>query len=274
MRSKLTRALASKFLAFAFVLLGTAAAYAQNTGDDWTGVYAGGYVGITHSRPTLSTSTVYSDTGYFANSSVTAINADGTRRVSGNRFTGGGQFGYNKQFGRIVVGAEADFGAQQVSKGFTVTREYPCCSPTAYTINQEVKSDWLFTARPRVGVTAGKALIYGTGGLAVTNVKYSASFTDTYASAVESAEIDKTKAGYALGGGVEVKVSKRFSVKGEYLFSDFGKETVTSNNLTSQGGGSEELNGVIGTQTWPANVFTHSVKLQNHNFRFGVNYRF
>lgn len=273
MRITLTKSMASKFMTLAFVLFGAGAAFAQSSDDTWTGLYAGGYVGTTHSRPKLATTTVATDAGYFLDSSVTAINADGTRRVSGNGFTGGGQVGYNRQFGRIVVGAEADFGAQRISKGFSVSGQYPCCSGTGYTLDQEVKSDWLFTARPRVGVTAGKALFYGTGGVAVTNVKYSARFTDTYADALATAEIDKRKAGYVVGGGVEVKVAKHFSVKGEYLFTQFGKVSDTSNNLTTVAS-NEVFNRVNAEVAWPDTVFTHSIKLQNHNFRFGVNYQF
>ena len=269
------RFVAPACLALAFALFGTAAVIAQNTDDEWSGFYAGGYVGVTHARPNVNTSTVFSPTGYFAQSSVTAINADGTRSLKSNGFTGGGQFGYNKQFGRIVVGAEADFGAQQISESDSVSRQYPCCAPTAYTITQEVKSNWLFTARPRVGVTAGKALIYGTGGLAVTDIKYSAAFTDTFAAALETSEFKKTKAGYTVGGGVEVKVAKKWSVKGEYLYSDFGRESVTSTNLSSEFTSDLEApSGVIGRETWPENVFTHSTKIKSHNFRFGVNYRF
>lgn len=259
----------------AMVLTLTAAgiASAQNSKDDWTGFYVGGYVGVDHSRSNGTTSTVYSGSGYFADTSVTSINNDGDSKLRSNGFTGGGQFGYNRQFGRLVVGGEVDFGANQASDSSSVTNEYPCCSPTAYTIGQEIKSNWRFTARPRVGVTAGKALIYGTGGLAITDLKYSALFTDTYASAVENGSIEKTKAGYTLGGGVEVKVAKHLSVKGEYLFSNFGRETVNGSVLTTQFSGNDLVGGV-GSETWPENVFTHTAKIQDHGFRFGINYRF
>lgn len=250
--------------ALLFAVFGVASIFAQSTNDNWTGYYAGGYVGVTHARPGINASTADVDTpdSYFARSSIAVINQDGARNVSSNGFTGGGQFGYNQQYGRIVVGAEVDFGFQQVKKAVTATRTYPCCAPTSYTLDQEVKSNWLATFRPRIGVTAGKALFYATGGLALTDVRYDSVFTDTFDDALETGHIKKTRAGYTAGGGVEVRIAKRWSAKGEYLFSDFGRISAEGSEFTT----SED--------TWPDTVFTHAVKMKSHNVRFGVNYRF
>ena len=259
--------------ALLFTTLFAVSAFAQSTDEEWTGFYVGGYVGVTNTRTSANTSTVFNDAGYFDPTSVPAINSAGARRFNSNGFTGGGQFGYTKQFGRLVVGAEADFGSQRIDSEDSVTADYPCCSSN-FTIDQAVKTDWLFTARPKVGVAAGKALIYGTGGLAVTNLKYAGLFTDTDSDALEAADFDTTRAGYTVGGGVEVKVAKNWSVKGEYLFADFGRETVTSDNLTTEFFGGSTLLGGGGTTSWPENTFTRSANIKTHSFRFGVNYRF
>ena len=264
------------FLGIALVvaIFSTASVFAQDS-EEWTGFYVGGYLGVTNARTSANTSTVFDESGYFDPTSVPAINNAGARRFNSNGFTGGGQLGYTKQFGRLVVGAEADFGAQRVDAEDSVTEDYPCCSST-FTIDQAVKSEWLFTARPKVGIAAGKALIYGTGGLAVTNLKYAGLFTDTDSDAFEAAEFDATRAGYTLGGGLEVKVAKNWSVKGEYLFADFGRETVTSNDLSTD---EEIINTLAPTApaaliAYPENTFTRSANLKTHSFRFGVNYRF
>jgi opacity protein-like surface antigen len=94
--------------------------------------------------------------------------------------------------------------------------------------------------------------------------------------ALEAAEFDTTRTGYTLGGGLEVKVSKKWSVKGEYLFADFGRETITSNDLTTD---EEIINNLAPTApaaliAYPENTFTRSANLKTHSFRFGVNYRF
>jgi len=261
MRNKKSTSFVSSFV---FVAIAAASAFSQSTSDDWSGVYVGGYAGITVGRTGVNTSTIFDSNGYFLSSSVPAVNAAGARTIESNGFTGGGQIGYNKQFGRFVVGAEADFGAHRINKEILSGDEYPCCV-SQFEIAQSVKTNWLFTARPRVGVTAGPSLLYATGGLAMTDVEYAAVFTDNDSDALETAEFKKTRTGYAAGGGVEVKMSDRWSAKVEYLFADFGRVSGTSNNLTIV----EE-----GTVAVPENTFTHSARVKTHNFRFGMNYRF
>ena len=261
-----TRNFAFTLLSFVFVILAAAAANAQSTtSDDWTGVYVGGHAGITVGRSSVNTSTIFDENGYFLASSVSAINAAGAQKIGSNSFNGGGQAGYIKQFGRFVIGAEADFGAHRINKVVISGDDYPCCD-SSFEIAQSVKTKWMFTARPRAGVTAGPALLYATGGLAVTDVEYEAVFNDNDSDALESAEFKKTRTGYAAGGGVEVKMSDRWSARVEYLFADFGRAAVTSNNLSIDSG--------EGVEAFPENTFTHSARVKSHNFRFGMNYRF
>lgn len=248
--------------ALVFAVIGVVSAFAQNADDKWTGYYVGGFGGVTLARPGISASTVATPDGYFEDSSVAAINAEGTRSVKANGFTGGGQFGYNRQYGRIVVGAEADFGWQKFSEEVSVTRTYPEFAPDSFTLTQEVESNWIATFRPKLGVAAGNAMFYATGGLALTDVRYNSTFTDTFDDAFESGEIDKRRAGYTMGGGVEVRATDNWSVKGEYLFSDFGRISAQGSEFTTN------------DASWPATVFTHAVKMKSHNVRFGVNYRF
>ena len=270
-----TKKFTSAILSFVVVAIAAAATLAQSpTSDDWTGVYVGGHAGITVGRTGVNTSTIFDENGYFQPSSVPAVNAAGARSLESNGFNGGGQAGYNKQFGRFVIGAEADFGANRINKLVTSGDEYPCCN-SSFEIAQSVKTNWMFTARPRVGVTAGPALLYATGGLAMTDVEYEAVFSDNDSDALESASFKKTRTGYAAGGGVEVKMSDRWSAKVEYLFADFGRVSGTSNNLTALDFGDEEVVGGGGVVVaYPENTFTHSARVKSHNFRFGMNYRF
>ena len=234
------------------------------TTSNWTGFYVGGYVGAGWNRATADTTTVYSPTGYFATTSVPAINTTGHRQIKPKSFTGGGTVGYNYQTGNWVIGAEADFGASTGSQTVSGTTIYPCCSPTAFTISQSLKTRWLFTARPRFGYAYGKALFYVTGGLSLTDLNYQAIFTDTFATAKENGGVKKTKAGWNGGGGVEYDLGNKWSLKGEYLYSSFGRVTATSTNLTA----------FSPSQSFPTNVFTHSIYLKENALRFGVNYRF
>lgn len=102
---------------------------------------------------------------------------------------GGGQAGYNFQFGHFVVGVEADFsgvdtgrtsryndnsaffllepelirpvpGGQQVADGFS----------TDLTTNRLAESNWQGSGRLRLGYAQGPVLFYVTGGVAVAGV--------------------------------------------------------------------------------------------------------
>jgi len=252
--------LRSCVLVFALV----AAGYGQN----WNGFYVGANGGGFKGSSDAFTSTVFSPTGYFALSSVPAIAADGHQLLSPRGFTGGGTGGYNFQGGHWVAGVEGDFGVMHVNDDFTSTATYPCCAPTNFTITQKVSSDWLFTLRPRVGVTNGPVLVYGTVGLAMTNFNYKEDFIDTFATAHEFASTSGLLTGWTGGGGVEFKVGggNHWSLKMEYLWTDFGTGVkTTSTNLTAFG---------PPAIPFPTNVFTHQADLDGHLFRGGFNYRF
>jgi outer membrane immunogenic protein len=250
-------------------LLGTAFVLALAMGvsaqTDWRGFYAGGNAGDTLGRSTADTTTVFSPTGYFASSSVPAIAAAGRQQFRPNGFTGGGQVGFNGQTGSWVYGVEGDFGAMLLRQTQSTTATYPCCSPTAFTVTQSIKTNWLLTARPRFGYTTGHALLYATGGVAVTKLNYQEVFTDTFATAHENGGVNQTKTGWTAGAGVEYQLpsNKHWSVKGEYLYADFGRVTTTSTNLTA----------FTPPIAFPTNVFTHSDKLHAHILRGGINYR-
>ena len=72
-----------------------------------------------------------------------------------------------------------------------------------------------------------------------------------------------TKTGYAVGGGGEWAFNPHWSVKGEYLYVDFGNVSTT-----------------LTTNTFPAgfitvgNTMTTSAKLNASIARLGLNYKF
>jgi outer membrane immunogenic protein len=245
-------------LAFALIAFGSAEA------QDFKGFYVGANGGGAFGRFDVDTSPSFSPTGYFASTSTPAITAASGQKVKPNGFTAGGQAGYNFQWDTFVFGLEADFGKMDLSGSTTVTQTYPCCAPTAFTVAQSAETSWLFTARPRVGVNFGHVLLYGTSGFALTSVKYSALFTDTFATAHETASLERKTPGWVAGGGAEVRVTHHVSIKGEYLYLGFMNQTVTSTNLTA----------FTPPIAFPTNVFTHSVTLHTGIARGGVNFRF
>src|SRR3954470_21587635 len=141
---------------------------------NWTGFYVGLNAGGAWSESNATTSTVFSPVGYFAASSVTSIGTVGNQNLNQSSFTGGLTAGYNWQISNAVVGLEGDFNYFGFKRSVSSGAVYPCCAPTSYTINTSASADWLATVRGRVGFLATPALLlYGTGGLAVANVRAS-----------------------------------------------------------------------------------------------------
>lgn len=233
-----------------------APAFAQDTWDGWyVGANIGGADGSSRQDVTINPNT------YFAGSSVTSIQNDGHRKLTDNGITGGLQVGFNRQSGGMVWGVEADFDALDLNKSSSITTTYPCCSPSTYTLTQDVKTSWLFTVRPRVGFTAGNWLVYGTGGLAVADFKATQRFTDNFTAAPgaqQSASTNKNRTGWTLGAGLEYGMSDGWSLKGEYLYADFGKE---------------DYSGVM-TNPAAGATFNDRADLRVNILRVGVNKRF
>lgn len=146
----------------------------------------------------------------------------------------GGTLGYNMQSGSFVYGLEGDIDYSTI-KGTTSTF---CGAPGC-----ETKLNWLGTARGRIGYAWDRWLPYITGGGAFGGVKMTTS---------AGVSENKTKVGYAVGGGVEYAFLGAWSAKVEYLYVDLGKST-------------------CGVATCGIDT---DVKLYSHAIRGGLNYRF
>ena len=198
-----------------------------------------------------SKTTTPSPTYLFSPANVAAVNAAGQQQIKRPGFTGGVQAGYNWQFGRALLGIEADLnylhmggattsGAVTVSGGLRIHRR-----PSGRPLNQFIvysyaDADWLLTLRPRAGITANNWLFYATGGLALTHLKGELLFADGNAAgdltgAAQEADVNTWKAGYTVGGGVETAISDRLRFKAEYSFVDFPtvQPHETSSNLAT-----------------------------------------
>jgi len=145
------------------------------------------------------------------------------------RFIGGGQIGFNWQFGPIVARsrhagpAPAGHSVVDALQSFAAGGQFqrPCFRQTA-TVTRRL--DYFGTARGRLGFAFDRALIYATGGLAVggTNLTYSGRIGFPVAPTIflaGTSSVAKAKIGYTLGGGVEYAVWNNWSVKAEYLIT-------------------------------------------------------
>ncbi len=179
---------------------------------DWSGVYAGLSAGASWQN---------FDTLFGTPAVGTNFDAGG--------FTGGAFAGVNFQNGPFVYGVEAD-------------ASFNLGDDTALVAGVPLKaeSDWFATLRGRAGYAVDRYMFYGTGGLAVGDVKISA----------PAGSSSDTKVGWTLGAGVEAALTDSFTVRGEYLYTDLGKSS-----------------GRIGGTPF-------STEFDSHTLRAGVTYKF
>ena len=223
----------------------------------WTGFYIGGNVGYGFSDDqTVGT------TGQAA-ANIQNVNG-GARpafvRQKNDGFTGGGQIGYNWQFApNFVFGLEADI-------AYTDFRTTGVVSTTALNgvdrLNNSFTSglEYLGTVRGRLGYAVDRTLFYVTGGLAYGEVRNSANFFGPAGQLQFTGSDRQTKTGYTVGGGVEYAFSPNWSMKGEYLYYDLGRDTVNVAVIPGNGGGGTGYNS--------------SFRNDGSVVRVGLNYKF
>jgi outer membrane immunogenic protein len=210
----------------------------------WSGFYLGANAGYVWARDDVLWEAPV------GGSIAPAIGIAATGPIDARGFTAGGQLGYNFQFNWLVVGFEADLNYTDLSGSrFSV--------PVGFTnaMFSSFESRWLSTVRGRIGVAFDRVLLYGTGGLAVADVKV---YDQIGIGILFTNSSDEARAGWTAGGGIEWAFAPAWSVKGEYLHVDLG--TVNHNDLCA---------GVVCT----AGVPLHH-RIREDVARIGVNYRF
>jgi outer membrane immunogenic protein len=125
-----------------------------------------------------------------------------------------GRIGFDKQMGKFVIGAVAEFGKSEARDSVTAYST----TPAFYTMTREL--EWNGALRLRAGMVAGEStLFYATGGGAYAKLDNSFSSSNTANSfAVEG---DDMAWGWQAGGGIEQKIGRNFSLGLEYLYSRY-----------------------------------------------------
>jgi outer membrane immunogenic protein len=194
----------------------------------WSGFYVGGNAGYAWGRDAINGVETAPVPPFFAIDSA-AVSAAASPRLKPDGFTGGGQVGYNWQAGAAVFGVEADIEAFRLRASTTGTFPFPSTlpggplgPPTAFfSPTSSASTDWLFTGRGRIGWANDHWLLYATGGVAVTNLSVNQTIVQL-APFVFNASSSDTRVGWTVGAGFEYMFAKNWSVKGEYLYLDFG----------------------------------------------------
>jgi outer membrane immunogenic protein len=143
-------------------------------------------------------------------------------KLENSGFLGGAQIGYNYQMDNFVLGLEADFQGADINDDLS-TRFL------GSDVDAHSKINWFGTVRPRLGYAWDRTLIYGTGGLAFGNVKYSVDVDG-----VNYIDESKTRAGWVAGAGVEHAFTDHLTAKLEYQYINLGSRTVGDNLLSTE----------------------------------------
>jgi outer membrane immunogenic protein len=257
----------------------------------WTGFYAGLNAGYS-----WGASSTVSSSGYRIVNNLqaaaeqdfvtpSALSAAGVANARADGFIGGGQAGYNFQWGgNLVVGAEADFQGAAIrgSGGFvgfvTLPDRLVRASNIVSAVNHQKSTDWFGTVRGRLGYLVTPTLLaYATGGLAYGGVAADTAISQGWggtgngrrlSTTGATGNFSDTRVGWTVGGGGEWMFAPNWSVKVEYLYYDLGSAVWNSSPAASflivpRFG---PLIDAIGVQS--------QTRFNGHIARAGVNYHF
>jgi high affinity Mn2+ porin len=216
---------------------------------DWTGFYVGGHFGYAAGTSNW-TETPVGTPGPSVSGSLDLFQPFNAFTGTGSYFAGL-QAGYNRMLpNRVVLGVEGDvsFPSSPNLDGISIGGASTFVTPT---LGPETYSETVLhfgTLRGRIGYAPGSWLFYATAGFAWTYD--SLSLTQLANGTMESAF--HWRLGWAAGVGVEAPVAPHWTMKVEYLFTDYGTSGVTFPAASQQ--------------------FVSDFAL--HQVRVGLNYRF
>lgn len=239
-------------------------AVAQEEPFSWTGLYIGGHVGGTWSQYDLGPFDTNVDvfeqligferapTGPF---DIISYSSPGVDAGSSDSVIGGGQIGYNYQFGHFVVGLEGDFSGMNTGRTSvfrdTADSFFFLGSTSAFTqltTQRDVETNWMGSGRGRLGYAQGPVLLYVTGGVAFAEVGVAEfdraatrffvpgqvppfgegippnSVLGPFVRSRLRGHDDSVQIGWTGGGGVEWAPHNNWSIAMEYRHSEFGDE--------------------------------------------------
>ena len=229
-------------------LIGKSPALPVVTAYNWTGFYIGGHFAAVEGRTDWTFQPVGTETD---------------PRFAGP--AGGGQIGYDWQFGKWVVGLEG--------MGTWVDGNGSRSCPNGFFFNCEASLKWLATGTARVGYALwDRSIIYLKGGVAAGEIELRTTCnTDSQAlflislTGCPAQSGSETKVGYTVGFGSEFALTKNWTVKGETNYFDLGRTTIAT-------AGGSTIAGAVFTPTVGGS--TIDVKTHGFNALVGVNYRF
>lgn len=108
---------------------------------DWSGFYLGGSIGVARSFGDTKTSTSIMPGSYFTPPDDLQLAAAGDGSLSQSRLSGGMFAGFAKQYGNILIGAEASANSLNFDDSRAQTVEYISAPGSQFTLRQSAKAD-------------------------------------------------------------------------------------------------------------------------------------
>ena len=168
--------------------------------------------------------------------------------------------GHAHQFGNVVLGIEANAGTLFYDKSHSAYFENLTIPGSFTTMKQSVRADWVANLLARAGWGEDRWLAFVTGGLAMTRLEMDYSLADgTGWDARSRSSEHEIRLGLTLGLGGEYALDENWSIRGQYLYTNFGNMQTVS-PVTSLHPNQSDLE--------------HEAKLELHTVLIGVSYRF
>lgn len=259
-------------LCYIFISLFSISAPVLANPQSWLGPYAGIYLGGGFGNNHVSTNAgSVTNTSYFTTSAdINAVNNAGGWQKEPNAMIIGLQIGHDWVWKQIAYGIVLDYGSLPLSSSIIVNNIYPD-NFDKYSINTSMSTNWLFTLRGKLGyqrILKYPSFLYLTGGMAITKLKVSNSFSDN--SSLEGtggSESAQNQIGWTVGAGIEVAAFKHISMNLEYLYIDIPTIKTTGSIYNTQGGFGIPEQSLI-------SPFSTTVNFHANLIKVALNYRF
>ncbi|MEQ1765671.1 MAG: outer membrane beta-barrel protein [Pyrinomonadaceae bacterium] len=284
------------------LMIGIIAAFASPSfaqDKEWRGFYLGGNGAVSSDRSSAeATLQINQVTNVFVTGRGLVVVPGTTRDFAASKrdtnWSGGGQAGYLWQSDNIVFGVEGDFDPFRRTVSAMQSHQLPqtILSPvTTVTAQRDVRVSNEVSIRGRLGYAFGKTLIFGTGGY--SNARVRVNSTDTFTDpggpgagtpvfnggpvgpVITTASESRNQGGWNVGGGLERKLGKRYSIGAEYRHTDLGSAAFALSDQSTVNTGPDKI-GNGGQPGLPGSVSTGptAVSLKSDTFRFRFNIHF
>lgn len=225
---------------------------------EWEGQYAGLTAGLSYGRfdPTVRTQ---GTNNYFQDEDHAQVGSEASHQFNDTEAAGSLFWGINRHAGRIVYGIEADASLANYKEQYDSPSIAFITAPAqSFTVSINLKSDWAFSVRPRVGYVKGKSFFYISAGPEMRRFKYDFTYSDKAVNnEFSSISKDKWALGWTAGLGYEHKMQHDWSFRVEYFYSQYTNIIDTKSGL----------------RNW-ADGFTHELDFEANIFRIGLSKTF